>query len=64
VVPHINIRSPPLRPGKFVVGEIKRLLQHYRHETDIATASRYVRSPRQSGKHLLAASISPLTLVV
>jgi hypothetical protein len=34
VVPHINIRSPRLRPGKFVVGEIKRLLQHYLPEAD------------------------------
>jgi hypothetical protein len=31
VVPHINIRSPRLRPEKFVIGEAKRLLQHYRH---------------------------------
>jgi hypothetical protein len=31
VVPHINIRLPRLRPGKFVTGETKRLLQHYRH---------------------------------
>jgi hypothetical protein len=29
VVPHINIRSPRLQPGKFVIGETKRLLQHY-----------------------------------
>src|SRR5260370_16438603 len=29
VVPHINIRSPRLQPGKFVIGGTKRLLQHY-----------------------------------
>jgi hypothetical protein len=29
VVPHINIRSPRVQPGKFVIGETKRLLQHY-----------------------------------
>jgi hypothetical protein len=29
VVPHINIRSPRLQPGKFVIGETKRVLQHY-----------------------------------
>jgi len=29
VVPHnINIRSLPLQPGKFVIDETKRLLQH------------------------------------
>jgi hypothetical protein len=31
VVPQINIRSPRLQPGKCVMGETKRLLQHYRH---------------------------------
>jgi hypothetical protein len=36
VVPHINIRSPRLRPEKFVIGEAKRLLQHYRHVEDVA----------------------------
>jgi hypothetical protein len=34
VVPHINIRSPRLRPEKFVIGEAKRLLQHYRPKAD------------------------------
>ena len=29
VVSHINIRSPRRQPGKFVIGETKRLLQHY-----------------------------------
>jgi hypothetical protein len=35
VVPHIKIRSPRPQPGEFVIGETKRLLQHYRHETDM-----------------------------
>jgi hypothetical protein len=34
--PHINIRSPRLQPGKFAIGETKRLLQHYRPDSDIA----------------------------
>jgi hypothetical protein len=34
VVPHINIRLPPLQPGQFAIGETKRLLQHYRHVAD------------------------------
>jgi hypothetical protein len=29
VVPRINIRSPPLQAGKFVMGATKRLLQYY-----------------------------------
>src|SRR5713226_8314716 len=29
VVPHMNIRSPRLQPGKFLFREAKRLLQHY-----------------------------------
>ena len=37
VVPPINIRSPRLQPGKFVIGETKRLLQHYLPEGDIAS---------------------------
>jgi long-chain acyl-CoA synthetase len=32
VVPHINSRSARLQPGKFVIGETKRLLQHYLDE--------------------------------
>jgi hypothetical protein len=27
VAPHINIRSPGVQPGEFVIGETKRLLQ-------------------------------------
>ena len=35
VVPHnINIRSLPLQPGKFVIDETKRLLQHYLPRAD------------------------------
>ena len=33
-------------------------LQHYRHETDMPTLLRNVRSQGQSGKHLLALSFS------
>jgi hypothetical protein len=43
VVPHINIRSPPLQPGKFVIDETKRLLQHYRHFSDMTTCLAKVR---------------------
>jgi hypothetical protein len=35
------------------------LLQHYRHEPDLPTERGDVRFREQSGKHLLAASISP-----
>jgi hypothetical protein len=44
VVPHINIRSPRLQPGKFVIGETKRLLQHYLPAADLQRLGRYVRS--------------------
>jgi hypothetical protein len=40
VVPHMIIRSLRLQPGKFAVGETKRLLQHYRHETDMSCRQR------------------------
>jgi hypothetical protein len=33
--PHINSQSARLQPGKFVIGETKRLLQHYRHEPEL-----------------------------
>jgi hypothetical protein len=58
VVPHIIIRSPRLRSGKIVFGDAKRLLQHYRHETDMPTALRNVRYWVNSGKHMLALSFS------
>src|SRR5260370_38183784 len=35
VVPHMIIRSLRLQPGKFVVAETKRLLQHYLPAADI-----------------------------
>src|SRR5271156_3535605 len=52
VVPHINIRSLSLRPGKFVIGEIKRLLQHYLPTTASRTAATRIstRSPRRRGQ--------------
>src|SRR5258707_6260548 len=46
----ISLESLTPRPG---------IREHYRHETDMATAMRDVRSRGQSGKHLLAARISP-----
>jgi hypothetical protein len=58
VVPQMIIRSPNVRPGEFAIGDAKRLLQHNRHETDMPTALRDVRSQGQSGKHLLALSFS------
>src|SRR5216684_917943 len=35
VVPQIIIRSPYVRPGKFVLVDAKRVLQQYRHAADI-----------------------------
>jgi hypothetical protein len=35
VVPHMIIRSSPLRLGEFGSHAAKRLLQHYRREADI-----------------------------
>jgi hypothetical protein len=52
------IRSSNVRPREFAIGDAKRLLQQYRHETDMPTALRDVRSQGQSGKHLLALSFS------
>jgi hypothetical protein len=39
VVPQMIIRSPRLRPGKFVLVDAKRLLQQYPPEADFADAS-------------------------
>jgi hypothetical protein len=49
VVPHINIRSPPLRPVKFVIGEIKRLLQHYRRKAARSYDERLEKARRIAG---------------
>jgi hypothetical protein len=35
VVPQMIVRSPRVRPGKFVLVDAKRLLQQYRHLTDV-----------------------------
>jgi hypothetical protein len=35
VVPHIILRSPHPRPGKFVLSDAKRVLQQYFSERDI-----------------------------
>jgi hypothetical protein len=58
VVPQMIIRSPRVQPKKLLLVDTKRLLQHYRHETDMPTPLRNVRSRGQSGKHLLALSFS------
>src|ERR1700726_3821478 len=42
VVPQMIIRSPRVRPGKFVLVDAKRLLQQYRHSTDMAPQSLHV----------------------
>src|SRR5215468_10358026 len=34
-VPHIFTRKSRLQPGEFLITSAKRLLQQYRHETDI-----------------------------
>jgi hypothetical protein len=36
VVKRTIIRSPRPQPGKFVLSDPKRLLQHYRHFSDVA----------------------------
>src|SRR6476646_11163027 len=36
VVPHLIIRSPRVRPGKFVFSDAKRLLQQYLPTTEVA----------------------------
>jgi hypothetical protein len=56
VVPHINIRSPPLRPGKFVVGEIKGLLQHYLPIGDTSITPVY-----KDKNNVMAATLTRLT---
>jgi hypothetical protein len=64
------MRSPNVRPAEFAIGDAKRLLQQYRHETDMPTTLRDVRFQGQSGKHMLALSSSqfdpkwPLPIVV
>src|SRR5258708_17971782 len=59
VAPRMIIRSLRLRAGKIVFGDAKRLLQHYRHFSDIAFGLGDVRSQGLSGNHLLFPSISP-----
>jgi hypothetical protein len=49
VAPQMIIRSPRVRPGKFVFSDAKRLLQHNRHETDIDRLSVHVRFLGSSG---------------
>src|SRR5216684_3941518 len=49
VVPQMIIRSPRVRPGKYVFGEAKRLLQHYRHFSGLARCPTEVRKAHQSG---------------
>jgi len=43
------IRSPHVAPGKFAIGDAKRLLQQYRHETDITDRANDVGSSEKSG---------------
>src|SRR6266436_3212878 len=40
VVPQMIIRSPRVRPGKFVFSDAKRLLQHNRPHPDSSTTAR------------------------
>ena len=53
---HYSIAAPTV--GEFESHLAKRLLQQYRHEPDMPTALRDVRSRGQSGKHLLVLSFS------
>src|ERR1700680_4018802 len=43
VVPQMIIRSPRVRPGKFLFSDAKRLLQHNLGKADIAVARAQVR---------------------
>src|SRR5229473_3082185 len=43
VVPQIIIRSPHVRPGKFVLVDAKRVLQQYRHKADLVLTGKNVR---------------------
>jgi hypothetical protein len=43
VVPQMIIRSPRVQPGKLLLVDTKRLLQHYRHLTDVAVVLMNVR---------------------
>jgi hypothetical protein len=63
VVPHIVVQSPRPRLGEFETHAAKRLLQHYRHKTDMPTVFRDVRFQGQSGKHLLALLLELMTSV-
>src|SRR5882762_6921362 len=44
-----GVRSPPVRPGKFVFSDAKGVLQHYRHQTDMTTWLANVRSQVRCG---------------
>src|SRR5256886_11317567 len=48
-VPHIFTRKSRLQPGEFLVTSAKRLLQQYRHQTDLSAALNHVCSLRRSG---------------
>src|SRR5664279_2623506 len=58
-VPHIASYETHQRSQEISIVTPKRLLQQYRHRTDMPTLLSDVRCWGQSGKHLLAASISP-----
>src|SRR5258705_6223971 len=52
MVPHMIIRSLRLQPGEFVVGETKRLLQHYLPRAAIRRALRF-RHDKSVGLNLI-----------
>ena len=52
MVPHMIIRSLRLQPGKFVVAETKRLLQHYLPRAAIRRALRF-RHDKSVGLNLI-----------
>jgi hypothetical protein len=49
VVPQMIIRSSNVRPREFAIGDAKRLLQQYRHKTDVSRRPLYRRYWRKSG---------------
>jgi len=55
------IRSLRLQPGKFAVGETKRLLQHYRHKSaHIARKCRIIGVTGLDGKALFLPSLTQM----
>jgi hypothetical protein len=57
--PHVAAYETYQRSLEFSFFTRKRLFQHYRHNSEITARAPDVRFRKQSGRHLLLASISP-----